>query len=539
MTGSNGNISVDPFFLDITNNDFHLQPDSPAIDAGDNAVFSLSSTDFDGYPRIIDGNADGVAIVDMGAYELGRSLTVSKSGTGSGTVTSSDGNINCGSDCSETYNTITTLTLAAAQNSGSVFAGWAGCTPSLIDPKTCSVTVDQNITATATFETDTFPPTGSIVINGGEEATKSTSATLTFTASDDSGNPIQMCISNTTSCSSWITFVSSKTWTLTYGNGKKTVYVWFKDKWGNTNPTPYSDTIFIDTTAPANGTVRGTPGNTQVSLNWLGFSDAVSGIGSYKVVYSTGSYPPYSCSSGTSIYSGTDTSFIHTGRTNGTTYSYRVCAMDKAGNVSSGATVSVRPIPETNPPTGSIVINGGEEATKSTSVTLTLSANDDSGNPIQMCISNTTSCASYSWTTFSSTKSWTLAYGNGNKTVYVWFKDKWGNVNPMPYSDTIIFDTAAPTNGTVTGTPGDGQVTLSWSGFSDTLSGIGSYKVVFSTGSYPPYSCSSGTTIYSGADTTFTHTGRANGTTYSYRVCAIDKAGNMSSGATKSLKTTP
>ena len=112
---------------------------------------------------------------------------------------------------------------------------------------------------------------------------------MTLTATDDSGGPIQMCISNTPSCSAWTSFAPTKSWTLPYGNGVKTVRVWFRDKWGNANPNPYSDTIFIDTTAPANGTVTGIPGDTQVTLIWSGFSDALSGIGSYKVVYSTGS----------------------------------------------------------------------------------------------------------------------------------------------------------------------------------------------------------------------------------------------------------
>ena len=188
------------------------------------------------------------------------------------------------------------------------------------------------------------PPTGSIVINGGAEATKSTSATLTLTASEDGGGAIQMCISNTTSCTSWSAFAATKSWTLLAGSGTKTVYVWFRDQWGNTNPTPYSDTIILDTTAPTNGTVTATPGNTQVTVNWTGFSDTQSGIDSYKVVYAT-SYAPYSCSSGTALYTGTDTSYPHTGLTNGTTYGYRVCAIDKTGNMSSGATAAARPVP--------------------------------------------------------------------------------------------------------------------------------------------------------------------------------------------------
>jgi hypothetical protein len=53
-------------------------------------------------------------------------LTVSKLGTGAGTVTSNDGRINCGSTCSATYNAGTSVTLTAAAATGSVFAGWGG-----------------------------------------------------------------------------------------------------------------------------------------------------------------------------------------------------------------------------------------------------------------------------------------------------------------------------------------------------------------------------------------------------------------------------
>jgi hypothetical protein len=48
--------------------DFHPTPGSPAIDAGDNAP--ASAFDLDGLPRVADGNNDGTATADMGAYEL-------------------------------------------------------------------------------------------------------------------------------------------------------------------------------------------------------------------------------------------------------------------------------------------------------------------------------------------------------------------------------------------------------------------------------------------------------------------------------------
>ncbi|HXI91978.1 MAG TPA: right-handed parallel beta-helix repeat-containing protein [Blastocatellia bacterium] len=67
-TGMNGNISADPLFVNPSA-DFHLRPGSPSIDTGDNSAPNLPSTDLDGNPRIQDGNGDGVAKVDMGAYE--------------------------------------------------------------------------------------------------------------------------------------------------------------------------------------------------------------------------------------------------------------------------------------------------------------------------------------------------------------------------------------------------------------------------------------------------------------------------------------
>ncbi|MEN3330718.1 MAG: serine protease [Blastocatellia bacterium] len=67
--GMNGNISADPLFMNPAVDDYHLQTNSPSIDTGDNSAPNLPSTDLDGKPRIQDGNHDGIAIVDMGAYE--------------------------------------------------------------------------------------------------------------------------------------------------------------------------------------------------------------------------------------------------------------------------------------------------------------------------------------------------------------------------------------------------------------------------------------------------------------------------------------
>jgi serine protease len=61
----------DPLFEDpgFPEYDYHLQLGSPCIDAGSNSAPSLPGTDFEGEPRVFDGDDDGTATADMGADE--------------------------------------------------------------------------------------------------------------------------------------------------------------------------------------------------------------------------------------------------------------------------------------------------------------------------------------------------------------------------------------------------------------------------------------------------------------------------------------
>jgi hypothetical protein len=58
----------DARFVDAPGGDFRLRPDSPLIDAGDPAT--SQGLDLDANPLVGDGNADGIARRDMGAFEL-------------------------------------------------------------------------------------------------------------------------------------------------------------------------------------------------------------------------------------------------------------------------------------------------------------------------------------------------------------------------------------------------------------------------------------------------------------------------------------
>ncbi|MFC1591753.1 SBBP repeat-containing protein [Thermodesulfobacteriota bacterium] len=83
-----------------------------------------------------------------------RTLTINNTGTGSGTVTSSPAGISCGSDCEESYDYKTGITLSAQALAGSYFEGWSGGTCSGIAD--CAFTLAENLNVTAQFESCSF-----------------------------------------------------------------------------------------------------------------------------------------------------------------------------------------------------------------------------------------------------------------------------------------------------------------------------------------------------------------------------------------------
>jgi hypothetical protein len=121
-----------------------------------------------------------------------------------------------------------------------------------LDIKATDAAGNTNSTlASYTWTIDTTTPTGTISINNGATYTNSISVTLTLSCTDSSSGCSQMQFSNDNSTwSTAETYSTSKTWTLSTGDGTKTVYVKFKDNAGNWTTTTISDSITLDTTAP-------------------------------------------------------------------------------------------------------------------------------------------------------------------------------------------------------------------------------------------------------------------------------------------------
>ncbi|MFH1150408.1 MAG: hypothetical protein V1748_08030 [Actinomycetota bacterium] len=101
---------------------------------------------------------------------------------------------------------------------------------------------------------------------------------------------------------------------------------------------------------------------------------------------------------------------------------------------------------KTEPPNGTVLINGGASVTGTPEVTLDLTVNDAfyDESMLEMAISNYSDLHDATWQPFSSTSAWSLLDGTGNRTVYVRFRDPLGNTSTNR-TDSIYLDREAPT----------------------------------------------------------------------------------------------
>ena len=100
-------------------------------------------------PCVVTMDADKSVTATFGSPSPGGfTLTVTKAGTGAGSVTSTPAGIACGADCSETYTAGTVVTLTAKASRGSTFSGWSGACSGT---GACTVTMNASKSVTATF----------------------------------------------------------------------------------------------------------------------------------------------------------------------------------------------------------------------------------------------------------------------------------------------------------------------------------------------------------------------------------------------------
>jgi hypothetical protein len=183
---------------------------------------------------------------------------------------------------------------------------------------------------------------------------------------------------------------------------------------------------------------------------------------------------------------------------------------------------------DTAAPSGTISINSGASFTKSTSVTLNLSAtNPTSGDPVSDMRFSNDGTNFGAWVPYNTSTSYTLPSGDGSKTVFVQFRNGAGAVSATA-SHSITLDTTppvitkAPAPSFVKGHLGATAVPIkiSWAG-TDATSGINHYDL--------EQSVDGGAFSLVASPTAANATVNLNpGHSYKFEVRATDNAGNVS-----------
>lgn len=299
--------------------------------------------------------------------------------------------------------------------------------------------------ASSSIMLDTLPPTGTVVVNSGDDFTNNPTVTLDLTATDGGGIGVgDMRFSNDGSdWSPWVPFTTTTTWDLDdTSDGTKTVFVQFRDLLGNTS-VAYTDTIFLDTTAPiAAMEINGADDFTSslgVSLTITASDQGGSGIAEMSFSndgISYTSWEPFETTQSWTLASGADGP-----------RSVYLRLRDNLGNEPASGITAIGVIGyDTTPPTGTVTINNGDTWTSQTVVNLTLNSVDNLSGTTGMRFSND-SITWGPWQPYDTSTTWTINSGDGNRIVYAQYRDAVGNTSPggLDIFDSILLDQTPPT----------------------------------------------------------------------------------------------
>ena len=268
-------------------------------------------------------------------------------------------------------------------------------------------------------------------------------------------------------------------------------------------------------TAPGAPTgVSATGGNTQATVNWTAPSSGGSPITGYVITPFIGTTAQTPSSAGASA-----TSLTVTGLTNGTAYTFRVAATNAVGTGPVGTSNAVTPATTPSAPVNVTATPGNAQATVAWSAPTTTGGSAITGYTVTPYIGTT---AQTPVSVGGSTTS-TMVTGLTNGTAYTFAVTATNGVGTGPAATSSAVTPAtvpgAPTN--VTGTPGDGQVTLSWT---TPASNGGSAITGYTITPYQGSTALSPTTT-SGPGTQVTVFGLTDGTAYTFTVAASNAVG--------------
>jgi len=248
---------------------------------------------------------------------------------------------------------------------------------------------------------------------------------------------------------------------------------------------PTSEASFTTAVLPtADSISSGTPGVVSATITWSSNTNTNDTL-------TYGTTTSYGAGVGNPNASTTSHSVTINGLTKGTTYHFKIRAIDANGNIVSDTDHSFVTADITTPPTGSISINNSDLYTNSATTNLAISASTtgESASVSQMKFSNNGSSWS-DYETYSGTKVWDVTnatYGGtsseGNKKVYLKLKDNYGNETTSEISSSIIYDITGPVANTPSATTPTNETkpTWTWTASTDDISGVAGYYVKIGT----------------------------------------------------------
>ncbi|MDF1563163.1 MAG: carboxypeptidase regulatory-like domain-containing protein [Deltaproteobacteria bacterium] len=337
---------------------------------------------------------------------------------------------------------------------------------------------------------DTTLPAGTVVLDADGDAAADTHATsasvdvLLTHPSDTTGvavaNELLDCATASYAPPGGATTTTVAGHLLGAGDGAKTVVACFQDAAGNRATA--SASIILDTGAPAGSVViAGGATTTRSDLVDLALDSPADTVamkifnGVVDCASATIDGPRITSVASWDLDPADDTA-------NDGSVTVTACFLDGAG-LRSGATDVI--LLDRVAPTGTVSIDGGAADTRSHTVTISLTASET----VSVALVNGTSlnCTTASYGGWVATRSWTLAAGEGSRSVAVCFRDSAGNTGSA--TDAINVDTLPPTgtlaiNGVDTHTDTN-TVTLTVSASADASSiAIANESLDCSTASY-------------------------------------------------------
>ncbi len=277
--------------------------------------------------------------------------------------------------------------------------------------------------ASATAKTQS--PATAFEINSGAEYTNTTTVTLTVSAPDV--DQCRFANDNMDSWGSWEPYSSQKTWRLSSGDGKKTVYVQCKDDIGNTAP-PASAAIYLDTESPV------------VSILEPQDGASVSTDFTLKIKVMDNLFSTVACTAsidGEEIGIGainTAQEISHEITTTQGSHTIVVSCSDGVNAASKQVSISA-----STKPYVSIMIGSGTGYVATRTVTLSVTAS----NAAQCQFSNDNIQWS-NWYTYSPQQPWTLTPGDGTKTVYAQCRDASGAISDVAHDTAVLSSSGGP-----------------------------------------------------------------------------------------------